>query len=148
MSERTVGVRRAVKIPLMVRPRLAKAPYLSLTSMARDVPRAWAAVPRESPCAIGLPICDIRITRNPANPPKIPTQITTAAVSDGIPPTVLVTSIAMGVVTDLAARDKITSCVAPRNLAMSTTEMMPTTQPASSEIRRGRSCLRMVESCL
>lgn len=35
-----VGVSRAVKMPLRVRPRLAKAPQRSLTVMAREVPTA------------------------------------------------------------------------------------------------------------
>ena len=63
--------------------------------------------------------------------PNKPTATTTAAVSDGIPPMALVTSIAIGVVTDLGARDRITSWEAPINFAISTTEITPTMQPAS-----------------
>ena len=51
-----VGVKRAVKMPFNVSPRLAYAPCLLLISIAVDVPTACAAVPIESPCAIGLPI--------------------------------------------------------------------------------------------
>ena len=63
--------------------------------------------------------------------PNKPTATTTAAVSDGIPPMALVTSIAIGVVTDLGASDRITSWEAPMNFAISTTEITPTMQPAS-----------------
>ena len=37
---RMVGVSNAVKMPFIVNPRLANAPYLSLTSMALEVPIA------------------------------------------------------------------------------------------------------------
>ena len=47
----------------------------------------------------------MRITLNPTMPPKMPTLTTTAAVNEGMPPSVEVTSIAIGVVTDLAASD-------------------------------------------
>ena len=49
-----VGVKMAVKIPFSVSARLANAPYFRLTSMAAEVPTAWAAAPSESPCAMGL----------------------------------------------------------------------------------------------
>ena len=41
----------------------------------------------------------------PSIPPSKPTQTTTAAVSEGMPPSDLVTSMAIGVVTDLGARE-------------------------------------------
>ena len=53
-NRRIVGVSKAVNIPFSVNPRLAYAPYLLLMSMAVEVPTAWAAVPIESPWAIGL----------------------------------------------------------------------------------------------
>lgn len=126
-----VGVNNAVNIPFSVSPRLAYAPYLLLISIAVEVPTAWAAVPMERPCAIGLPTCMIFMVLKPQIAPNRPTATTTAAVSDGIPPMALVTSIAIGVVTDFGASDRITSCEAPINFAISTTEITPTMQPAS-----------------
>ncbi len=115
-NRRIVGVSNAVNIPFSVNPRLAYAPYLLLMSMAVEVPTAWAAVPIESPWAIGLPTCMIFIVLNPQMAPSKPTATTTAAVSDGIPPIALVTSMAIGVVTDLGANERMTSCEAPINL--------------------------------
>ncbi len=86
-------------------------------------------------------------TLNPAAAPNSPTQITMAADKAGMPPKVLVTSMAMGVVTDLAANETMTSCEAPRYLATSDTDMMPTVQPANWLRRMGRICLRMDSSC-
>ena len=80
-----VGVSSAVNIPFSVNPRLAYAPYLLLTSMAVEVPTAWAAVPMESPWAIGLPTRIICMVLNPQIAPNNPTATTTAAVSDGMP---------------------------------------------------------------
>lgn len=70
-------------------------------------------VPIERPCAIGLPTCMIFIVLKPQIAPSKPTATTTAAVSDGIPPIALVTSMAIGVVTDFGASERITSCEAP-----------------------------------
>lgn len=83
----------------------------------------------------------------PNTAPSRPTHTTTAAVSDGIPPNVLVTSIAIGVVTDLGASDRITSCEAPINLAINTTDITPTIQPANWDRMMGSSCFLMVSSC-
>ena len=41
------GVSKAVRMPFIVRPRLAKAPYLGLRLMAVAVPTAWEAVPSQ-----------------------------------------------------------------------------------------------------
>ena len=101
----------AVNKPFRVSPSEENAPYRSLLSIAADVPTAWAAVPIDNPWAIGLFILLIFTILNPAIPPKIPVQTTTAAVSDGIPPTVDEISIAMGVVTALGAKDIILSLI-------------------------------------
>ena len=74
-------------------------------SMAVEVPTAWAAAPKERPCAIGLPMWVSFMVLKPSIPPSKPTQTTTAAVSEGMPPSDLVTSMAIGVVTDLGARE-------------------------------------------
>ncbi len=50
---------------------------------------------------------------------------------------------AMALVTDLGASDIMTSREAPIHLAINTTEIMPTTQPASSHMSIGMNCLRM-----
>ena len=142
-----VGVKRAVKIPLSVNPNPAYAPYFPLTSIAAEVPTACEAVPIDNPCAIGLFTCPIDNTLNPKIAPKIPTHTTTAAVSEGIPPTACVTSMAIGVVTDLEASDTMTSCVAPKSLATPTTETIPTRQPTNCDTMMGRSCFLMVSSC-
>ena len=137
---RMVGVNKAVNSPFNVRPRLAKAPYLRPRSMAVDVPTAWLAVPMDNPWAMGLSTCPQLRTLNPSTAPNRPTHTTTAAVSEGIPPTLLVTSIAMGVVTDLAASEVMIVGLAPSHLAVMTTETIPTRQPVSWEIRMGSSC--------
>ena len=115
-------------------------------SLARDVPMAWAAVPKLIPRAIGLftrPTCRIR---TPNIAPKSPTHITMAAVSDGMPPSCPVTSIAIGVVTDFGAKDIITESEAPIHFATNTTDTTPTTQPASCDMIIGINCLRIVVS--
>ena len=50
----TVGVSNAVRRPLRVNPKLAKAPYLRPRSIAVEVPTALLAVPMDKPWAIGL----------------------------------------------------------------------------------------------
>ena len=141
-----VGVNNAVNIPFSVNPRLAYAPYLLLTSIAVEVPTAWAAVPIESPWAIGLPTRIICIVLKPQIALNNPTATTTAAVSDGIPPMAFVTSIAIGVVTYFGARDRITSWEAPINFAISTTEMTPTMHPASCDKRIGNNCFLIISN--
>ena len=44
-----VGVSKAVKMPLRVIPKLAKAPYLLLIPMAVEAPTACEAVPIDKP---------------------------------------------------------------------------------------------------
>ena len=116
--------------------------------MAADVPTAWAAVPIDSPPAIGLLIRLSFTILNPAIPPNRPVHTTTAAVSGGMPPTAEEISIAIGVVTALGASDIMTSCDAPNSLANSTTDTIPATHPASSDIISGNSCFLIVDSCL
>ena len=70
-----------------------------------------------------------------------------AAVREGIPFNDSVTAIAIGVVTDLGAREIITSSEAPIHLAVNTTETMPTKQPTNWETNTGISCRRMLLSC-
>ena len=115
--------------------------------MALEVPTACDAVPILILCAIGLltlPTCSIL---NPKIAPNKPTITTMAAVSDGIPCKDSDTSIAIGVVTDLGASDMITAFEAPSHLAVSTTETIPTKQPANCEISTGISCRRILLSC-
>ena len=138
------GVSKAVNIPFKVNPKLAKAPYFPLISIAVEVPTAWAAVPIDNPCAIGLPIFNNWSILNPQIAPNNPTKITTAAVKAGIPPIVFVTSIAIGVVTDFGAKDNMISWLAPIALAISTTETTPTKHPASCERTIGNICFFIV----
>lgn len=142
------GASIAVRSPLRVSPRDEKAPYRSLLSIAADVPTAWAAVPIERPWAIGLFIRLSLTILKPAIPPNIPVQTTTAAVSEGIPPTADEISMAIGVVTALGASDIIISWEAPKSFANTTTDTIPATHPASSEISNGSNCFRIVVSCL
>ena len=72
---------------------------------------------------------------------------TMAAVSDGIPPAVRHTSIAIGVVTLLGASDITTSLEAPKSCAVITAETIPTMHPTVCEKRMGMSCLRITLSC-
>ncbi len=108
--------------------------------MATDVPTAWAAVPIESPWAMGLLTRDSFIILKPVMPPNMPVHTTTAAVSAGMPPMACVTSMAIGVVTDFDASDMTTSRDAPSICATMTTDAMPTMHPATSARRMGRNC--------
>ena len=60
------------------------------------------------------------------------------AVSAGMPPTLSVTSMAIGVVTDLAASESTTSVLAPIRRAIPTTDTTPTTQPANCDSSMGK----------
>lgn len=102
--------------------------------MAAALPMAWAAVPIDRLPAIGLLIRDIFTILNPAILPKIPVHITTADVSAGIPPIVSDISIAMGVITDFGTNERIKSVGESSNLAITTTDTMPTTHPANQFI--------------
>ena len=73
------------------------APKSVTTPIAMEVPTAWAAAPKERPCAIGLPMWVSFMVLKPSIPPSKPTQTTTAAVSEGMPPSDLVTSTAMDI---------------------------------------------------
>ena len=70
-----------------------------------------------------------------------------AAVSEGIPPRVRHTSIAMGVVTLFGASDTTTAFEAPSHWAVTTADTMPTTQPTVCESKMGMSCLRITFNC-
>ena len=83
----------------------------------------------------------------PTTPPMSPVITTMAAVSDGMPPSVCVTSIAMGVVTDLLASDATTSREAPSMRAVATTLMMPTMHPIICEASIGNICFLICDSC-
>ena len=74
-----------------------------LTSIDVAVPRACAAVPIDSPCAFALRTRAKPIVLYPHTAHSKPTLTTTAAVSEGMPPTAFVTSMAIGVVTDFDA---------------------------------------------
>ena len=119
-----------------------------LTSIDVAVPRACAAVPIDSPCAFALRTRAKPIVLYPHTAHSKPTLTTTAAVSEGMPPTAFVTSMAIGVVTDFDANDKITSFEAPIFCATYTTEMMPTTQPASSLSMMGTRSFFIFSSCM
>ena len=54
---------------------------------------------------------------------------------------------AIGVVTDFGARERITSCEAPISLAISTTETTPTKQPANCDNNMGSNCFLIVSNC-
>ena len=115
-----VGVSRAVKMPLRVIPNDAKAPYLLLIPIAVDAPTACEAVPMDSPLAMGLLTWPKAKALKPSMAPKMPVITTTAAVSEGMPPRAWVTSMAMGVVTDLLAIEMITTLDAPKSWATTT----------------------------
>ena len=142
-----VGVSKAVKMPLRVIPKLAKAPYLLLIPMAVEAPTACEAVPIDKPRAIGLLTCPMAKVLNPSIAPSIPVITTTAAVSEGIPPRACVTSMAMGVVTDLDAIEMITTSDALNNLAINTTLTIPTKQPTNCESTMGSHSFLMASNC-
>ena len=86
MTSITVGVRRAVRMPLRVRPRLAYAPTNWSRSIAAVVPRACEAAPIDRPRAMGLCTCPTERVLKPIMAPISPVITTMAAVSEGIPP--------------------------------------------------------------
>ena len=137
----------AVKIPFTINPMLDMAPKAELISIDFDVPTAWAAVHIEIPCAIGFFTRVNFMIPYPKIAPKMPTTITTEAVSGGIPPIDLEISMAIGVVTDFGASEKITSLDAPISLAISTTETTPAMQPANCETRIGIACFLIFSNC-
>ena len=69
--------------------------------------------------------------------------MTVAAVMAGMPPMVRVISMAMGLVTDLAASERMTSRSAPSHLAKYMPVMMPVTLPASCETMTGSHWLKI-----
>ena len=146
ISSITVGVSRAVRMPLRVRPRLAYAPTNWSRSIAADVPSACEAAPMDRPRAIGLLTRPMDRVLKPIIAPISPVITTMAAVSEGIPPSTCVTSMAIGVVTDLLASDRTTASDAPNTLEMTTTLTMPTMQPTVCEANIGRNWLLMEES--
>ena len=97
--------------------------------MAAEVPSAREAAPIERPKAMGLFTCPTESVLNPMMAPISPVITTMAAVSEGIPPSTCVTSMAIGVVTDLLASDINTASDAPKTLAMTTTLTIPAMQP-------------------
>ena len=72
---------------------------------------------------------------------------TTAAVREGIPPRLCVTSIAIGVVTDLLAIERIITSDAPQSFATVTTLTIPTKQPTSCDKTIGSHRRLMASSC-
>ena len=80
--------------------------------------------------------------------PSTPVITTTAAVSAGIPPKDVVTSIAIGVVTDLAAIDITTSFEAPKSFATKTALIIPTQVPISWAIISGNHKRCMALNCI
>ena len=84
---------------------------------------------------------------NPKTAPNKPTNITTAADKEGIPPVAADTSMAIGEVTDLGANEQITSGVAPNPLAISTTEIIPTKHPTNWESKIGNHCFLIISNC-
>ncbi len=81
------------------------APSTAPCSSARAVPSPWAEQPKASPREMGLCFPKTRITRDPKIAPMKPVNTTETAVSETFPPIASVTSMAIGVVTDLAARE-------------------------------------------
>ncbi len=96
----------------------------------------------------GLLMCPISIVLSPAMAPIMPTITTMADDSAGMPPIWREISMAMGVDTDLGASERTTSGLAPSHEAISTTDTMPTTHPASSVRKSVRNWLRIWLSSL
>ena len=90
----------------------------SLRLKAAIIPKAWEAVPKEIPRPIGLLIPVHWSTLKPKIDPNIPVTITAATVREVIPCRVLDTSSAIGVVTDLGAKDRMICSSAPNPLAI------------------------------
>ena len=82
--------------------------------------------------------CPTESVLNPMIAPISPVITTIAAVSEGIPPNTCVTSIAIGVVTDLLASDINTVSEAPSTLAMITTLTIPAMQPTICDANMGK----------
>ena len=101
--------------------------------MAVLVPMACEAVPIERPWDGGVVMRKMCRILKPKTEPKSPTQTTTAAVRGGMPPIDEVISMAIGVVTDLEAREITTSFVAPKRCESVTTDTIPIMHPTNCE---------------
>lgn len=80
------------------------APSISPSSTALEVPTAWLHVPMETPAAAGSLTLKILISTGLITAPRMPVITTAATVMDGMPESWLLTSMAIGVVTDLGIR--------------------------------------------
>ena len=98
---------------------IATPPIASCTGLKLAqalVPRPWLEAPMARPIARSflMPSSDIILWLNVA--PIIPVKITAAVVRAGMPPSVLETSIAIGVVTDFGISEISTCSLAPNAL--------------------------------
>lgn len=110
------GARIEVLMPVSA---IATPPMASCTGLTLAqalVPRPWLEAPMARPIARSflIPKSDITLWLKVA--PSIPVKITAAVVSAGMPPRVLETSMAIGVVTDFGISEMSTCSLAPSAL--------------------------------
>ncbi len=87
-----------MKIPAIPIHRPAMAPWMAPSSLAREVPTAWLAVPRLTPTAIGSWILVSFMNGGARIAPRMPVMIIMAAEMAGMPPNWADRSMPMAVV--------------------------------------------------
>ena len=133
-----IGSRKVVIRPFKPIARPAAAPARRLTSSILAVPIPWADVPMASPIDTGEVTPIRRQNSGPQTAPRQPVRTTSAAVRGAMPPILSTILMAIGVVTDFGARERITSRLPPRIQARPQAEMIEAREPAKMPIRISR----------
>ncbi len=115
-----IGNRKVVSRPLRPIARPATAPESRSTSNILAAPMPWAAVPTARPVATGEVTPISRQNSGPHTAPRQPVNTTSAAVNGAIPPIFSTILIAIGVVTDFGANERIISRLPPQNPGQAT----------------------------
>ena len=95
---------QALIMAVMIIAKLEIVPVAELNSKAFAVPAPWALVPKRTPRAISFSILSNLIISGPISVPARPVMITNTAAIAGMPPMLLATSMAMGVVMEWGIR--------------------------------------------
>src|ERR1700730_859555 len=126
----SVGTISAVSKPFSPIARAAKAPAISSNEIAWAAPIPLPAVPAAKPNARQSVIFAHRNNDWIEMATRTPPAIARPAASEGIPPTVWVTSIAMGVVTALGATESAAARLPPQISTRAIPPMAETSEPA------------------
>ena len=133
-----IGAKIDVEMPVkaMATPPMASCTGLTLAQAL--APKPWLEAPMASPAAISFLMPKSLSSLWLKVAPSIPVKITPAVVRAGMPPMVLDTSMAIGVVTDLGMRLSSTFSLAPKPLALKYITTMATTVAIVTPPKIGR----------